>query len=71
MKVQFIDVGRNKANWEADCEKIDYEFLYKQMKKHGVLSRGIDFEEVGTGVGIIYAGFRPIGRFKFAEVDNG
>lgn len=68
MKVKFIEVGRNKLSWEAECKTPDYEFLYKQVKTHGcVMSQDIDFVEVGVGVGRIYAGFRPIGMYEFGE----
>lgn len=71
MKVEFIDVGRGKANWKVMCKTPDYDFLYKQVKSHGVASEDLSFVEVGIGVGKIFAGFRPIGMYRFAEVDNG
>jgi len=59
-KVRFIEVGRNKMSWEAECKgEPTYNWLHKQVKK--VLgSRGIDFSNDGQ----IYAGLRPVGRFE-------
>lgn len=71
MKIKFIDVGRNNATWEAECEAkkiedIEYEWLYSQVKKRAmVMSTEIDFllnREDNTS-GIITAGFRTIGNF--------
>ena len=67
MIVRFIDVGRNKASWEAECKTPDDKFLYEQVKSHGVMSRDLGFVEVGIGVGKIFAGFRPIGTYTFSE----
>lgn len=68
MKVTFEGVGRNKATWTAECAKLEYEWLYRQVKRNAaVLSADLDFVEVGVGVGRIFAGMRPIGMFRFSE----
>ena len=66
MTVEFNEVGRAKANWSAECEEITYDWLYKQVKAHGVLSsRSLDFAyDEEKNVGKIYAGFYVIGIFK-------
>ena len=75
MKIRFIDVGRNNANWEAECkaekiEELEYEWLYSQVKKRAmVMSREIDFmvnTEDNTS-GVITAGFRTIGTFTILQ----
>lgn len=77
MKIKFIDVGRNNANWETECkaesiEDLEYEWLYSQVKKRAmVMSTEIDFlisREDNTS-GIITAGFRTIGKFTILK-DN-
>ncbi len=75
MKIKFIDVGRNNANWEAECkaekiEDLEYEWLYSQVKKRAmVMSKEIDFlinREDNTS-GVITAGFRTIGTFTILQ----
>lgn len=75
MKIKFIDVGRNNANWEAECkaekiEDLEYEWLYSQVKKRAmVMSTEIDFllnREDNTN-GIITAGFHTIGKFAIVQ----
>jgi len=70
LKIKFIDVGRGKANWTAECPNafVDaYEWLYKQVKPH-LLSDNLEFylEENGKNgkSGVIYAGFRCVGHFE-------
>ena len=75
MKIKFIDVGRNNANWEADCkaeniEDLEYEWLYSQVKKRAmVMSKEIDFLLDSTNYihGIITAGFHTIGKFTILQ----
>lgn len=43
MKIKFENVGHMKVSWEASCDKLDYDWLYKQVKSHGVMSRELDF----------------------------
>lgn len=66
MKVEFHDVGRSKSNWSAECKEITYNWLYNQVKAHGVLSSSsLDFEyDEENDVGKIYAGFYVIGTFR-------
>lgn len=61
MKIKFINVGRNNKNWEIDCDKITYEFMYKQVKiNESLVSENIDFTEDG----IILAGGIKAGNFE-------
>lgn len=63
MKVKFIDVGRNKKSWEAECDgELNYNWLYSQAKK-ALMSSDIDFSDDGT----IFAGFRSVGKFEVVE----
>jgi hypothetical protein len=64
MKVKFTDVGRLKKSWEVETKEIDYNFLYRQVKKNGALhSSDLDFYDNGT----ITAGGRRVGMFEVAE----
>ncbi len=63
MKVKFIDVGRNKKSWEAECKgQLTFDWLYSQAKK-ALMSSDIDFTDDGS----ILAGFRTVGRFEIVE----
>ena len=65
MTVKFIEVGRLKKSWDAECKSraLSYGWLYKQVKNNGVMSGDITFLKNGT----IYAGIRPIGKFEVIE----
>ena len=65
MKVKFIDVGRDKKTWEAECDTLTYDWMYSQVKK-ALMSNNIEFGEDGK----IYAGFRAVGRFGIIEEDE-
>ena len=75
MKIKFIDVGRNNANWEAECkaetiEDLEYEWLYSQVKKRAmVMSKEIDFliNRQDNTNGVITAGFHTIGKFTILQ----
>ncbi len=75
MKIKFIDVGRNNANWEAECkaekiEDLEYGWLYSQVKKRAmVMSSEIEFliDRENYTKGIITAGFRTIGTFTISK----
>ena len=75
MKIKFIDVGRNNANWEAECkaekiEDLEYAWLYSQVKKRAmVMSTEIDFliNREDETKGVITAGFRTIGTFTILQ----
>lgn len=62
MIVRFIEVGRNKKTWEAECAgEPDYKFLNGQVRKNGALmSSFLDFDDDGA----IRAGLRTVGRFE-------
>lgn len=65
-RVKFINVGREKKNWEAECEgDLTYQWLFGQVKKQRALvSNDIDFYKDGR----ITAGFRTVGRFEIVKV---
>lgn len=64
MQIKFIDVGRNKRNWEVECAELTYDFMYGQVKLvGGLLSQDIDFMDDGR----IIAGFRTVGKFKVIQ----
>lgn len=63
MKVKFKEIGRNKDNWESECEELTYEWLYSQVKRY-LMSDNIDFSEDGT---VLVGGFRPVGKFEVVE----
>ena len=75
MKIKFIDVGRNKATWEAECEAekiedLEYGWLYSQVKKRAMLmSEEIEFllNQEDLTNGIITAGFHTIGKFAIVR----
>ena len=62
-KVKYWDLGRNKAKGEFEVhlanEKIINEKLRYEFGKH-LVSSGVSWKD-----GIIYAGFRAVGKFKF------
>ncbi len=62
MKVEFVNVGRNKVSWAIETKTVDEDFLALQVRKRGVLmSRDIDVSLSEDGTGIIFAGIRPVG----------
>lgn len=68
MKIKFIDVGRGKASWIAECPIEISEagdWFYRQVKPH-LASRNIEFmlDASADGSGIIFAGFHIVGRFE-------
>ena len=64
MKIKFINVGRNNANWEAECsdEDLTYDFLLSQVRPH-LVSSNISFLENGS----ILAGIYTVGKFEVVE----
>lgn len=61
MRIKFVDVGRNKRNWEVECAELTYDFMYKQVKSmSGILSQEVDFMDNGS----ILVGFRSVGKFE-------
>jgi hypothetical protein len=62
-KVKFLNVGRNKISWEAECDgEPTYEWMFGQVKK-ALLSNDIDFTDNGE----ILAGFRTVGEFEVED----
>lgn len=72
MKVDFIDVGRDKKSWSAEYKVGDdfSQWWIRQIRKHGALmSRDIEFvcsNAEGSKVTIL-AGFRPVGTIVIHE----
>lgn len=68
MIVKFINVGRNKANWEAECsiEEFNHDFMYKEAKK-ALMSDNINFHKKTARTGFITAGLRTVGHFELSE----
>ena len=60
--VIFKEVGRRNDSWSAQTNEITYDFMFGQVKKHGVMSSDIDFIN-----GRIYAGFHCIGTYEIKE----
>ena len=60
--VVFKNVGRRKETWSAKCEEITYDFMFREVKKHGVMSNNIEF--LG---GVIFAGIHNIGTFDILK----
>lgn len=62
-KVKFIGVGRNKFNgvklFEGNTEEEINLKILAEVKNH-LLSNDVSFED-----GVIYAGFRDVGKFEF------
>ena len=54
--VVFKNVGRRKESWSVQCEEITYDFMFREVKKHGIMSDFIEF--LG---GVIYAGVHAVG----------
>lgn len=67
MKVKFVDVGRNKACFEAECDgDVNYEWLYTQVKPY-LMSDMIEFTFDGEVGFIIVGGFRHVGGFEIIK----
>jgi len=65
MKVQIIDLGRNKVNMTAEFK--DQKALFKEIGKH-ILSKGWDIEESEIPDNYhVYAGFRNVGTIKVLQ----
>ena len=68
MKVRFIEVGREKKSWEAECRgELTYDFLIGEVRKNNALySSDVGFYEDGA----IRAGFRTVGRFEIIQEEG-
>ena len=63
--VDFIEVGRDKKSWQATLKSLDYDSLYREVRRNGGLgSRDLEFgQEPDSNKGVILAGFRNVGQF--------
>lgn len=74
MKVRFIDVGRNKACWTAECPMEISEagdWFYRQVKPH-LGSKDLEFilNASPFGSGTIFAGFHVVGHFELIREER-
>lgn len=70
MKAHFYDVGRDKREWISEIETLDYETLYREVRRSGaLLSNEIEFyqEKENEKNIVIEAGFRIVGRIQIEE----
>lgn len=73
MKVKFIDVGRDKANWEAELTSIEDTAILREARRGGkIMSTGLDivFDNDDTMIsGSFYVrGIRKVGSFVVLEL---
>lgn len=70
MRIRFVDVGRDKMTWEAECRELTHIWLLKQvLAKRALISRDIEFDDDGN---IWVGGVRCVGRFEeVAPVNHG
>lgn len=66
MKVKFIDIGKNNANFTRNANELTYEWLLQQVKPH-LLSHNIDFEENRKGTITVFAGMQTVGEIEIIE----
>lgn len=60
--VRFSDLGRYKLVFEVKTIYYpNYNFMYAQVKRY-LQSRELYFKE-----GIVYAGFRPVGKYTIID----
>ena len=69
-RVRFENVGASKRSWEAVIEEVDFDCLYREVKKRGgIMSRGIEFAtDDDARTGSIFVGvFRCVGTFSWTK----
>ena len=70
MNVKFKDVGRGKKCFDVTMPELEYDSLYKAVKKAGALgSRDIEFmfdHDTNQGT-VVVGGFRQVGTFSCHE----
>lgn len=66
MKLKFINIGRNNANFERSTKELTYEWLLQQVKPY-LLSHNIDFEENRSGTITVFAGMQTVGEIEVIE----
>jgi hypothetical protein len=67
VRVEFIDVGREKRTWFAHLSNLTMHLLTECVRNSGALrSRDIHLSapDDDTGEGLIFAGFHTVGRYR-------
>lgn len=67
-RVRFENVGACKRSWETTLKRIDFDTLYREVKKRGgIMSRGVEFTtDDDARTGLIFVGvFRCVGTFSW------
>ena len=70
-RVRFENVGACKRSWETTLKRIDFDTLYREVKKRGgIMSRGVDFTtDDDARTGSIFVGvFRCVGTFSWQNI---
>lgn len=67
-RVEMTEIGRSKAAEVAEMEEITHENLYAMVYRH-LVSSDVSFSINGEETeGKVYAGFRPVGKFKVTKI---
>ncbi|MGU8434385.1 hypothetical protein ACV3RS_09780 [Clostridium perfringens] len=70
-KVDFIDIGRNKNSFSKEMKDMNWDSLYEAVNPYLLSSFSVGFNlNVEEGVGVVHAGFRTVGRFKFHKIED-
>jgi|GEM_PF-2963614 len=70
-RVDFVDIGRNKNSFSKEMKDMSYENLYDVVSPYLLSSFSVGFSlNVEEGVGVVHAGFRTVGRFKFHKIED-
>ena len=70
-RVRFENVGACKRSWETTLKRIDFDTLYREVKKRGgIMSRGVEFTtDDDARTGSIFVGvFRCVGTFSWQNI---
>lgn len=71
-KVDFIDIGRNNKSFSKEMKDMNWDSLYEAVNPYLVSSFSVGFSlNFEEGVGVVHAGFRTVGRFKFHKIEDG
>ncbi len=63
MKVKFINIGRNNANFERNTNELTYDWILKQVRPY-LLSHNIDIEENRSGTLTVFSGMQTVGEIE-------
>ncbi|UBK99515.1 hypothetical protein KLF26_09885 [Clostridium perfringens] len=70
-KVDFIDIGGNNKSFSKEMKDMNWDSLYEAVSPCLVSSFSVGFTlNVEEGVGVVHAGFRTVGRFKFYKIED-